>query len=483
MKNISYEYWLGLLASIVLLAILCTAFESTVPLIAAAGLLIALLIIWQPLLGLCMMAFYMPQENLTLLFPSCTLIKLIGIVTFGGWLTHLLLGKKVFKMNSFFILLVIYFLWCLLSIAWAIQPDQSWLRIISLSQLLLMFIVGYNLVDSKKELYLLLGSYILGALFASCLGIYNGYLHEFMVRIDSGGLQDPNFYARIIGLGILFCVYFMIEFKNIAIRLISFISCMTITFAVLLSGSRGVWIALFVTFIAGLVFMGPHIINFLRKQKYILINLLFIILFVALLSPYLKNYLPQVIVQRAETLTHITDQTNRAAGRFDIWLVGLEIAKDNMIKGVGINNFPYAFTDYSPETEGITRLVGLNRDSHNVYLANLTELGIPGMFLFTLLLFFMWRLSSHTETLADSILCRLIVIFLVFVGLTGTDHYRKFYWLGMLIPSIMAQFGFLNGIKKDTNKKKFYFCPPHSLIGIIKTTVSSLSNWSKTLRL
>lgn len=457
MKNVSIWHCWGLMVIGLLLGVVCVAFNSLLPLIVVAGILIASLIIWQPLLGFCMMAFYMPQENLILLFPSFTLIKLIGILTLGGWLVHLLLGKKVFKMNSFFILLILYLLWCLFSVTWAMQPEQSLQRIISMGQLLLMFILGYNLVDSKKELYLILGSYIIGALFASCLGIYNGYVYEFKVRIDSGNLQEPNFYARLIGLGVLFCAYFMFAFKNFAIRLLSFISCIIIMFAVLLSGSRGAWLALFVTFIAGLVFISPQIIKFLSKNRFAVVSSLIIICFVVMLCPYIISQLPDVIVQRAYTFTHISDQLDRAAGRLDIWLVGLDIAKDNIIKGVGIDNFPYAFTEYVPGTEGINRLIGLNRDSHNIYLANLTELGIPGFLLFLYLLFSMWRLGNRAETRADFILCKLLVVFWVISGLTSTDHYRKIFWLSMLIPSIMAQFGIFTGMQKGNGKIKTLF--------------------------
>ncbi len=480
MKRSLYEYWLGLLALLALLAVLGTALNSTLPLVVAAVVMLAALITWQPLLGLCMVAFYLPQENLAMLFPSFTLIKLIGGLTFWGWFTHLLTGKKVFKMNRMFVPLVLYLIWCLLSIVWAIQPGQSWPRVISLGQMLLMFIAGYNLVDSKKELHLLLGSYVLGAVWAAGLGIYNGYLHAFMVRIDSGGLQDPNFYARIIGLGVLFGAYLAFSFINAAIRRLSLICCVIIVVAVLLSGSRGTWLALLAALSAGIAFAGPRIARRPALKRRLLISLLVVMVSVALFGPRIVDHLPYVVVQRAETLTHITDQTNRAAGRFDIWLVGLEIAKDNLAKGVGINNFPCAFTEYFPAAGGIVRPVGLNRDPHNVYLANLTELGVPGLLLFMLLLWELWRSGDRTENRVDAVLCKLLVIFLATAGLTGTDHFRKFFWFGLLIPCILAQFGVLKGLSGDRDKKKFCFWRPPFPTGTTKTMEFLLSAWFKT---
>jgi len=458
-KNILLKYWPLGTSLYLSAAILCLLLDTLFPLIAITSLILILLIIWQPLIGFCIMVFFMPLEDLSIISSSFTFIKLTGIITFWCWLMHLFIGKKPVKMNSFFFILILYTLWGLFSATWAIEPEQSLRRIISLGQLLIMFFLGYNLVDNKRSAYFILGSYLLGTFIASCLGIYSGYLYGFTTRIDLGGLHNQNFYARLLGLGLIFNIYFIFIFKKTLPRLLNIISFPIVIFAILLTGSRGTWVALFSALIVGLILSVKYFIKFINKRN-ILISMLVILIFTLAVGPFVFNHLPPMITQRVQTFTHISDHIDRGSGRFDIWLVGLEIVKDNLIKGVGLNNFPYAFTEYFAQTEGIVRYVGLNRDAHNNFLTNLAELGIPGFLLFICLLFSMWQLGGRTENPADSILCKLITVFLVVAGFTNTDHFSKFFWLGMLIPGILAQFGILRGLQHEKDKTRVLFLSP-----------------------
>src|SRR5690606_22697824 len=66
-----------------------------------------------------------------------------------------------------------------------------------------------------------------------------------------------------------------------------------------------------------------------------------------------------------------------AAGRWNIWAVGLELVKDNLLIGVGLNNFPIRFEDYIgaswlAESYGVYA----GRDPHNIFLSVQGELGL-----------------------------------------------------------------------------------------------------------
>lgn len=234
-KNILLKYWPLGTSLYLSAAILCLLLDTLFPLIAITSLILILLIIWQPLIGFCIMVFFMPLEDLSIISSSFTFIKLTGIITFWCWLMHLFIGKKPVKMNSFFFILILYTLWGLFSATWAIEPEQSLRRIISLGQLLIMFFLGYNLVDNKRSAYFILGSYLLGTFIASCLGIYSGYLYGFTTRIDLGGLHNQNFYARLLGLGLIFNIYFIFIFKKTLPRLLNIISFPIVIFAILLT--------------------------------------------------------------------------------------------------------------------------------------------------------------------------------------------------------------------------------------------------------
>ena len=358
--------------------------------------------------------------------------------------------------------LTIYLGWCLFSLTWAIQPGQSWLRLESLVQLFALAILGYNLVGAKKDIYFILGSYFLGALAAAGLGIYNGYLHEFTTRITICSLQDPNYFARLLGIGIIFSCYFILTLKNIAIRLISFIAGLGMLFAVLLSGSRGVWMALFLVFVTGLILFRKPIGEALKKffsrpdpaKK---ASFLIAAFFALLLTFFVISKLPQVVSVRAQTLFSLSEE--RGAGRLDIWMVGLKIIKENLALGVGLDNFPYAYTKYFAQTPGISPEIGLNKNPHNIFLATLTELGIPGFILFLSLFVCLWRCAGNSENMTDSALGKLLIVFLAIAGLTCADQHRKFFWLVMVIPILFEQFGVLRSAIPGRGIKILYLSP------------------------
>ncbi|WP_162141538.1 glycosyltransferase [Desulfoscipio gibsoniae] len=450
------KYWpLGIFFSIIalLLGIYGLAFGNWLPLYIYLVLPLIALIVWRPLIGFCIMIFFIPLEDLTVIIPSFTLIKLIGIVTFWGWLMHLIMAKKFFKLNNFIAILVLYLLWCLLSVTWAIEPEQSMRRMISLVQLLAMVILGYNLVDKRKDMHFILGSYLLGAFISAVLGIYNSYLHDFTIRAVMCNLQDPNLYARLLSLGMLFGGYFAFTARDKLIRLASFSMCIVLFLAILLSGSRGAWFALFLTLLAGGFIGGKYIIKVLTKRV-VIVCLISGFIIAGWLGTYVVKEMP-VIFQRAQSINEISE--NRAAGRFDIWLVGLEICKNNLVHGVGLDNFPYAYNQYLPATEGVTKGVGLNKGPHNIYLAAFAELGLPGLILLLALFISMWRMGGQTERKTDLVTCRLITVFLALAGLTCLDHHAKFFYLGLLIPGIMAQFSILNGHQPTGSPDKALF--------------------------
>ncbi|TYO96450.1 glycosyltransferase [Desulfallas thermosapovorans] len=457
MQGDYYKYWpLGLLLAIAFLLGVYGLFTGNwLPFLVLWGLPLIALIVWRPLVGFCVMVFFIPLEDLTVIFPSFTVIKLIGIVTFWGWLMHLILARKFFKLNNFIFILVLYLFWSFLSTAWAIEPEQSMRRMISLVQLLAMVVLGYNLVEKKKDVHYILGSFLFGAFIAALLGIYNGYLHDFTTRAVICNLQDPNLYARLLGLGVIFGGYLAFTTKDKLMRLACLSACAVMLLAILLSGSRGAWLAMFLTLLAGNILGARFLIKALNKRT-VLVGLIAVVIIACCLGAYAVKEMP-VISQRAQSFNEISDE--RAAGRFDIWLVGAEICKNNVLHGVGLDNFPYAYTRYLPATEGVSG-VGLNKGPHNIYLAAFAELGLPGLILLLALFVSMWRLGGQTEKPADMIACRMLTLFMALAGLTCMDHHAKFFYLGMLVPSIMAQFGILRGFRPSGSPDNVIFLSP-----------------------
>jgi O-antigen ligase len=68
------------------------------------------------------------------------------------------------------------------------------------------------------------------------------------------------------------------------------------------------------------------------------------------------------------------------SGRLDIWTVGLVAFQHYGLVGAGLNNFPFAYTNYA----NAAKFQGFDRDAHNIYLSIAVESGVVGLLLFFL---------------------------------------------------------------------------------------------------
>ena len=69
------------------------------------------------------------------------------------------------------------------------------------------------------------------------------------------------------------------------------------------------------------------------------------------------------------------------AGRTDIWMVGIEMIKDNFFQGVGLHNFQSRYNEYAALSEtGYFR--GQYRAPHNFIVEIWAELGLIGLVLY-----------------------------------------------------------------------------------------------------
>jgi O-antigen ligase len=140
---------------------------------------------------------------------------------------------------------------------------------------------------------------------------------------------------------------------------------------------------------------------------------------------------------RMETITASAEERDRsAAKRIEIWKTSLAIAADHPF-GIGAGNFFSVIGRYEPRQKGF--------DTHNAYLRCLTELGIPGMAVFTLLIANAFCVLGRCRRSARQHVARpelfywsfgLQVILVVFLtgGMTLTLTYTEGLYLFLLMP-------------------------------------------------
>jgi putative inorganic carbon (HCO3(-)) transporter len=115
------------------------------------------------------------------------------------------------------------------------------------------------------------------------------------------------------------------------------------------------------------------------------------LLLAALVIPVL---LPSGYTERLRTITDITtDETGSAQGRWQDFLVAIEVVAHNPIVGVGIGADILALNQY--------RGTDTYRSVHNAYLQYAVDLGLPGLFLFVWLHIMCFRNARAVERRAQ----------------------------------------------------------------------------------
>lgn len=204
--------------------------------------------------------------------------------------------------------------------------------------------------------------------------------HQIIGAVDdfrsSGPIGDPNIFAQIMVVIVPIALERFLHEKRNGLRMIALYGFVVSVLTVILTYSRGGFLAL----AAGLLVI---LLFYPLKGVQLPILIFAVIGFVLLLPP---NY-----VARLSTLSEIfqPDATLRASdraiqGRLSENLTALEMVKTHPVFGVGLGSFSYLFPEYSKKL-GLA-LVATEREAHSLYLETTAETGILGLSVLLLLL-------------------------------------------------------------------------------------------------
>lgn len=217
--------------------------------------------------------------------------------------------------------------------------------------------------------------------FANIIGEAQGY------RI-SGPIGDPNFYGQILVVLIPLALDRLWSERSLVLRGLALWALVVCTLSVIFTFSRGGFLAL--VFVAGLMFI-------LRPPR---LSTLVVLL---VLSVALVRFVPDGYLDRIGTLTDaipgLGDPLGEVSirGRLSENTVAWMMFTDHIFFGVGWNNYPEHYQDYS-------RLVGIDprrteREPHSLFLEVAAESGLVGLTVFgTLLLFAFKRIRQAART-------------------------------------------------------------------------------------
>ncbi len=229
-------------------------------------------------------------------------------------------------------------------------------------------------------------------------GLANAPVHQITSGFDSvrvtGPLDDPNYYAMILLSVLPSAIYRFFDEENKWLRMIAGGSAALIITTVIFTYSRGGFLALIV--------IGVLIIRDRKMNPYKIGGIILFSLIVV--SPIL----PQGFTARLTTLGGLVggDETERQTessfkGRTSEAIVALQMFQDRPIFGVGRDNYPILYQNYS-------RRLGIDdrtqqREAHSLYLEMAAEMGVVGLMAFTVMMIAIFKGLSKAKRDARAI--------------------------------------------------------------------------------
>ena len=396
-----------------------TFFSPLVSLMASLFFVFIFLIWQKPTTAFFLLIAYLPLQ--IALNPSPDIDLVSGRVLVPAFflimvLKHFLTGRnfKIFFKNKIGLLLLLFF--SLTAISFLVADEQSWAirKILFLFSWLPLYFLTAYFVDNKEKSRNFIRVIVIGASTSSLIGLFQ-FLAQFifkrellvsfwltavapifsgasmakLIQTDNSWLvevsgqvffrviglfPDPHTMAFYLGMALPFCLalfFFEEKYKKLTV-----LACLLIGCALFLTFSRGAYLGV----LASVVFFLVAAKNFLTKKdkKLLAAALLLLVVIVIFFSP---------VIGRFYSIFSLEDSSN--LGRLQIWQDSFNMAKDNIILGVGMGNYPFGMGFAQDYRNAMT--------SHNLYLDLLVELGIFGLFSWLGLIFVSWTIAWHAR--------------------------------------------------------------------------------------
>ncbi len=402
--------------------------DGTVGLVVAVGTLL------EPVLGLYLFVATMLTEALFMV-GGVSVARLLGIVVLVAWVAHALSRRRfeiVVPGQTWFA--VMFIVWGLASAIWALDTERLFSALLLLAQLVALYVVVINLVDSVRRVQIILAIVVAVSLVLALLTVSrvpDVDLEGGRVDLGQVSVGDVNAQAAYLLPGATLLMVLFSRRVQVVQKLLLLLGLSLIVLAILATSSRGAMVALAVILVLGVIV--DH-------------SLWQVALPALLIGTLAVLVLPHTFFERLESIVTLSD---RAAGRLDIWLVAFQIIRTHPVLGVGLGSFPKAFDKHVSETQDILLNIGRGRASHNTLLNVQSELGIVGLALFVIFIAMAlqggfiavrnWRRVGSHRTASLALAVWLSLVGILVTGLFLDVQYWKLFWLLLALPEVMRR--------------------------------------------
>jgi O-antigen ligase len=285
-------------------------------------------------------------------------------------------------MASYFI--VLFLAWGTISVTWAESTGDAIADLYRYLTNIVLFVIVYTAVGTRRRAAWVLGGYILGAVLTSAYGFVAPPSPD-PEAIDigerfTGGLGDPNILAAALIPGLALAVGAVGALRNWpGLRVAAICAAAVCLIGFFLTVSRGGLVALGVALVASIAVAG-------RWRAHAAVGVATLGLVAAL---YFGAFAPADARERLAQ--PFQGETRSQESRLTIWQVGRSMVADRPLNGVGIGNFETSSIHYVFEPGRAIRtdvFVDTPEGAHNTYLHVVAEVGFVGLVPFLAILAF-----------------------------------------------------------------------------------------------
>lgn len=368
--RLSCPRMLGALAVVCAAATMGIAIGEGHWILGLGALLVPLALFYPVQVGLGAFALLVPFDPLLVLGSGesgRTLTWFAGAAAATILLGTGLINQRLRRAPAAAIWWLVFVSWCVVTTAWAIEPEASIDVLPTVAATLGLYLVASCFRYTKAELRHILFLTMLGGCSAGMWTAYLFFTGTFYQEaatstmrgslVAGGRLYNPD----LLGISLLLPIALALtDFLSHTGKIRKALLLLAITgssLGLLVTMSRGAVVALIVTLSVCLYRIRPG--------RRVMLPLATFAILIAIMPP--------LFFTRFQTMGE-----SGGAGRMDIWKVGITAFAHYGVMGAGLSNFPNAYTKYMGEAP---HYKGDFRDAHNIFLAVGVETGVVGLLL------------------------------------------------------------------------------------------------------
>ncbi len=360
--------------------------EGPVALLYPLAVIVGIVVLVEPMVGVFLLTLTLPVENLLMTEGGSTATKLLGMLLFGSWVVNKIVRRESWEAlaNARLIRAAVPFAaWATASVYWARHPNVALGAIPLLLQLLALAMIYLDLIRSWSRADLVAKALVIGGLIAAAMTIDQFYSLGVRRAGDdiAGGINGT---AIMLMTLIPFGFYLLRAQDRLLWQILGLAMVGSAVVSILLTFSRMNIILLVPLLLA----MAYHTWRGRRGARL----LLAVVALVGFASLVVIDW--DRVIERTQTIMPYVamtlgtgDESAPLSGRGYHLRVGVEMAQDNPVAGVGYHNYGRLFLqEYQHEVSGRSGLYYNPRSPHSSYIAIAAELGLVGLLIWAAVL-------------------------------------------------------------------------------------------------